>query len=162
ATHEAEREGHAADGVRLDIVTNVKRAYYDLWKAYQRLRVLERERELVERFTHVAEEKYATGAATQADVLRSQVELTHLINQVQRERLAREPAGAELTALPSPTPGEPLGVPEAPPPPRLSDSPAALAALALEKRPELAAQGSAIAREESAVALSQRNRLPDF
>lgn len=162
AHHEAERSVHEVGSVELDVVTAVKLAYYDLWQAHERLAVLQREKDLLQRFAHIAEQKYGVGTASQVDVLRAQVELTHVINGLQTEPLAIEAAQAELNALLSRPADQPLGAPEQPGAPRLDSSPAALAELALENRPDLAAQAAAIAREESAQELARKNYYPDF
>jgi len=162
ATEEALQASHEVESVELDVVTAVKRAYFDLWEAHERLAVYTRERELVERFTRIVEQRYGTGDAVQADVIRAQVELTHLINRLQTERLTIEQGEAELNRLLSRPPERPLGVPEPPPAPRLVSSPADLTELALETRPDIAAQDMAIAREESAVQLAHRGYYPDF
>jgi cobalt-zinc-cadmium efflux system outer membrane protein len=162
ALHAAERTAHEAGAVELDTVTAVKIAYDDLWEAHARLAVLRRERELLERFAGIAAQKYGVGEATQADVLRAQVELTHVVNEVQTAPLAIASAEAEIVALLSREPGTPLGVPEDPPAPRLDLVPARLFALALENRPDIAAQGADVAREESAEELARRSSYPDF
>lgn len=162
ALHAAERTAHEAGGVELDTVTAVKIAYEDLWEAHARLAVLRRDRELLERLASIAAQKYGVGEASQADVLRAQVELTHVINEVQTAPLAIASAEAGIDALLSREPGTPLGVPEDPPVPRLDLVPAKLFALALENRPDIAAQGADVAREESAEELARRNSYPDF
>lgn len=149
-------------GVELDVDTAVKRAFYDLWAAHELLDVYGRERGLVERFARIAEQKYGVGEVAQSDVLRAQVELTHLINRVTTQALAIDGARAELNALLSEPPDAPLGVPEDPPAPRLDSDVDRLIALALSSRPELRAHQSAIAREETGVRVAQRAYLPDF
>lgn len=162
ATHEAEQASHEVETVELELVAAVKRAYYDLWQAHERLAVYSRDKDLVERLTRIVEQRYGTGEAVQSDVVRAQVELTHLINRLETERLTIEQGEAELNALLSRPPDERLGLPESPAPPRLDATPAALTALALEKRPDVAAQNAAIAREDSAVRLADRGYYPDF
>lgn len=162
AEHDAEVARREAEGVELDVAAAVKRAYYDLWRLHQTLLVYERDKALVQRFAHIAEQKYAVGEVTQSDVLRAQVELTRLINRVNTETLAIDGARAELGALLSRAPDEPLGIPEDPPPPRLDESPETLGARALRERPELAAQAAIVAREQSNVRLAERNYFPDF
>jgi outer membrane protein, heavy metal efflux system len=162
ARREAARSSRQVGSVALDLEVAVKQAFYELWEAHARLAVFVREKDLVERFTRIAEQRYATGEATQSDVLRAQVELTHLINRLETERLVIESDRAELNALLSRGPEDPLGRPEDPAPPQLHDQAGALAELALEKRPDIAAQAEAIAREETAVQLARRNYLPDF
>ena len=162
AEHDAVRSSHEADGVELQVLSTVKRAYYELWRAHARLGVLERERQLVERLTGVVDERYGTGDASQADVLRLRVELTHLVNQVQTERLAVERARTELASLLSERSRDLVGTPQPPPPPKLPATSDELVAAALGKRPDIAAQQSAVEREETAVRLAKRNYLPDF
>src|SRR5262245_40507844 len=137
AEHEAERSRYEASGVELDVLGAVKVAYYDLWQAHERLAVFEREKKLLERFAHVAEQKYGVGEASQADVLRAHVELTHVINQIRTEPLAIATAEAELNTLLSRPPGDPLGTPADLGEPRLPLSAEALVQTALAKRPEL-------------------------
>ncbi len=162
AEHDAEAMRQDIATVELDVIAAVKRAYYDLWLVHQTLEVYEREKALVQRFAHIAEQRYATSAVTQSDVLRAQVELTRLINRVTTERLAIDSARAELNALLSRGSEEPLGVPESPPAPRLTETTDQWTALALKQRPEVAAQAAIIAREDSSVRLAHMNYLPDF
>lgn len=162
AAHEAVQSTREAEAVELEVVAAVKRAYFDLWLAYERLAVLSEEKALVERLTHVVEARYGTSDAVQADVLRSQVELTHLVNRVQTERLAIENARAELAALLSRTKESLAGRPEELPSPTMPLSTEHVIVQALEHRPDVRAQEAAIAREESAVKLAERNRYPDF
>jgi outer membrane protein TolC len=162
----AERDADVArgetDAVALDVTAAVKTAYWDLWQAHQMLHVYARDRALMERFARVAEKRYGVGEVSQADALRAQVEVTRLANRVSSQTLAIASEAATLNALLSRPPDEPLGVPEDPPAPRLDGSPNALVELAVAQRPELVAQGAAIARDETGVRLAQRERLPDF
>lgn len=162
ARNEAEQSRLEGDAVERDLVAGVKRAYYDLWQAHERLSVLMRQKGVLERFSRTAEQKYATGAATQPDVLRAQVELTHLINELQTERLNVSSLEAELRSMLSRDGSEPLGIPEDPATPVLTLPASELEQLALTKRPELAAQNAAIGRGQAAVALAQRGYYPDF
>jgi cobalt-zinc-cadmium efflux system outer membrane protein len=70
AADEARATGYAADAVVLDIDVEVKRAYWSLWQAHERVAIYERERILAERFAKTAEQRYATGGVPQSDVLR--------------------------------------------------------------------------------------------
>jgi outer membrane protein TolC len=162
AVREADMARSEGASVDLDVATAVKRAYYDLWATHALLDVYSRERGLVERFARVAEQKYGVGEVAQSDVLRAQVELTHFINRVTTQTLAIDGARAEVNALLSRPPGGPLGVPEDPPSPRLDPDADGLIDLAVSTRPELRAQQAAVAREEAAVRLAQREYFPDF
>lgn len=162
----AERAADAADqetlAAELAVTTEVKRAYYDLWLQHQRVAILTREKAVLERVARTVEQKYGVGEATQPDALRAQVELTHTVIEVSSADLAVETAAAELNALLSRAPEEPLGVPEDPPMTPIGASLETLTDLALQRRPELAAQRAAIAGEERGVELAKQTRRPDF
>lgn len=162
----AERDADAAQEdvhvTELDLAAAVTRAYYDLWLTYQKRDILTRDKLLTERVARTTEQKYGVGSATQADALRAQVELTHMAIQANTAALAIDTAAAELNALLSRRPDEPLGVPEDPPVLPIDASVETLTDLALQRRPELAAQRAAIAREQSGVDLAQLNWRPDF
>ncbi len=162
AEREAEMAARDADGTALDVITEVKRAYWGLWLAHATLVVDARDKELAARYAKIAESKYAVGTVAQSDVLRAQVELVHMANRLITDRLAVDTARAELNTLLSRRAGDPLGTPEAPPLPRLDADPDALVARALRERPEVKAAAAAVAREEAAVRLSGLDYLPDF
>src|SRR5262245_364289 len=162
ATHDADFARSEVASVELDVRAAVRRAYYDLWGARELLGVYDRERALLDRLAHVATERYGTGAVPQSDVLRAQVERTHLVNRSATQDLVVQGAEAELNALLSRDPTEPLGVPEPPAPARLDETVAALTEHALVARPELAAQEAAVAREDAGIRLARRGYLPDF
>src|SRR5262245_27486604 len=162
AGEEARAMAHGAEAVGLEVEVNVKRAYWSLWQAHQRVAIYEGDRVLAERFAKTAEQRYATGGVTQSDVLRAQVELTRALTETKTGAAAIDTARAGLNALLSRPPTDPLGVPEDP---RLQDPPPAAAGLvetAVAHRPELAAQAATIAGQQRALALARKAFLPDF
>jgi len=162
AADEARAASHGADAVVLDVEQEVKRAYWELWRAHERVAVYERQRVLAERVAKTAEQRYASSAVPQSDVLRAQIELTHAVTEAKTGALAIDTARAALNALLSRRPGDPLGVPEAP---RLAEPPPAadeLVATALAERPELAGQAATISGTQRALALARKAYLPDF
>lgn len=162
AAYDAARGGYEAATVELALVAEVKTAYYGLWEAHAKLALLERDRDLVTRLTRAVERKYGTGEASQADALRLQVELTHMANQIETQRLVIDRARADLAALVSRPSSEIRGTPVTPTPPRLSLSLDELLTTAFEHRPEVRGEDEAIARDTSAVALAKKEKLPDF
>lgn len=162
AEGDAEVARREAEMVELDVIAAVKRAYYDLWMVQQNLLTYSRDKALVQRLAHIAEQRYATSQVSQADVLRAQFEVTHLITRVTTETLAIESARAELSALLSRGADKVVGTPTETIEPGLEGTAEQLTELALRQRPELAAQAAAIARAERAIERAQRNYLPDF
>jgi len=162
AAHEADMAGDQARATGLDVVAEVKRGYVDLWFAHQGLQIYTRDKDLVQRFSRIAEQKYGVGEVSQSDVLRAQVELTHETNRLKTAALAVDLARAELNALLSRRANEPLGVPEDPPMSAPGWDLEQLTERALANRPELAALEAGVAREESSVELAHLQYRPDF
>src|ERR671914_1853922 len=162
ASKEAERMEAELRATEIDTVAQLKKAYYDLWLVYRNLEVYRRDRELVEQFARIAEQKYAVGQVSQPDVLRAQVELTRLINRLTTETLGLGKAQARLNALLSRPPEVPLGMPKNPPSPAMPYSMSELEELTLRNRPELMAQTRALEKENLALALARKAYYPDF
>jgi outer membrane protein TolC len=162
AAKEAERVEAELRAAEIDLMAQVKKAYYDLWLGYQNLNVYRRDQGLVAQFAQIAERKYAVGQVSQPDVLRAQVELSHLINRVTTETLNLGKARAQLNALLSRPSEAPLGTPGDPPPPIVTYSLADLEHLTPANRPELLAQATAVEKEELALVLARKAYYPDF
>ena len=162
AAKEAERAEAALRAAEIELRAQVKEAYYDLWLGYQNLNVYRRDRGLASQFAQIAERKYAVGQVSQPDVLRAQVELTHLVNRVTTETLNLSKVRAQLNALLSRPSEAPLGTPGDPPPPVVAYALADLEHLTLANRPELTAQARAVEREGLALALARKAYYPDF
>jgi cobalt-zinc-cadmium efflux system outer membrane protein len=162
ATRDAEVASRDVEAVALDVRAAVKRAYYELWSRAALQGVYARERALAARMARVAERRYGVGEGSQSDVIRAQVELTRLASRVATQGLEVDAARTELDVLLSRDPDAPLGDPEDPPSPRLPESADELVRIAIETRPELAAQAAAIARETTGVRIARRSSYPDF
>lgn len=99
----ADADGAAAgaqyEAVRRDIVFNVKQAYYDLYWIDRSVSILDDYLSLLRDFSKVAERKYATGEGIQASVLKSQVEISNVIERKLSFDRMRKGAAARLNAL---------------------------------------------------------------
>jgi len=77
---------------RLEVVKDVKQAYFAYYLAHASIRVTQENLRLLERLRDVAEAKYAAGTAPQQDLLRAEVEFydasNELITLEQQERTA--------------------------------------------------------------------------
>src|SRR5881409_3413236 len=156
---EAARQRQAA---ALTVLESVKQAYWDLWLTDRHLAVYTRDLELARELAAGAAGRYAVGMGGQPDVLRAEVERTHIATRLVTTRLERDRAAARLNELLSRGPEEPLGTPLDPGPAHLPGPLDRLIALARERHPELAVRGAAVAREQDDVALARRSYLPDF
>ena len=145
-----------------EIVMQVKTAYYHLYGIHKAIDVTQETVGILRRFERMARVKYATGGGSQQDVLKAQVELARLANDLVILRQELEAARARLNTLLHRPPRAPLGVPGALVLVELPDTLESLEAMALRQRPELKAARAAIARSRYRVALARRRFYPDF
>lgn len=87
----ASAAGWQLEDRRLRVAATVERAWAELGFAHRARSITDRNINFLRQLTRIAEIKYSVGSGLQQDVLRSQVELTRLLN----ERLARTAAVAQ-------------------------------------------------------------------
>jgi outer membrane protein TolC len=74
-------------------------AFYELYQADRSLAIVEETRELVRDITATTRTMYSVGGGRQADVLRAQVEVDRMTEEIARMRSMRQGAAARLNAL---------------------------------------------------------------
>jgi cobalt-zinc-cadmium efflux system outer membrane protein len=148
----------------LEIITNVKLIFYDLFMAHKSIQINQENVELSKYFLKVAETRYETGQASQQDVLKAQVELSRLLNEEVILRGELETVQAQLNILLNRSPQMTLGTPEDFTIPHILKDGAIgqFQQLALKSRPELKMAGSAIEQGKAMRALAKRNYFPDI
>ena len=151
-----------ADDTRLQLALATRLAYADFVLATQTLELNATEKNLLEEIRSVAQVKYETNQAPQQDVLQANVE--HADARRRRIELTRQQrlAKARINTLLHRTPLAPL------PNPREFDLSAMTIAdndqlldMAIQVRPDLAAQASRIAAEQAAYCLAVKEFYPD-
>ncbi|HZR46338.1 MAG TPA: TolC family protein [Candidatus Manganitrophaceae bacterium] len=150
-----------ARSVRLKLMKEAKRAYYDLFFAHKAIEIHHEQEELARKFSRIAQEKFAVGEVGQQDVLRAQVELLQLTNDRETLEQERETAEARLNTLLNRPADSPLGTPQAPTLPAVVPKLEELQREAEEARPENRMQALAIRRGEESVKLARRDLFPD-
>lgn len=103
------------DRIRLGVIADTRRAYWNLYYAVRAIEVTQRNRDLLDRVREVVAAKLRTGSTTQESALRISVELNNLENELITLRQNRTTAVAMLnslidqpveTSLPDPEPME--------------------------------------------------------
>lgn len=148
--------------VELDVVEQVKRAYYELYFIQKAIRIVEDNRKLLRKFVQIAESKYRTGKASQQDVLRAQVEVSNLDNQLIRLRQQIDSSQARLARLLHISPDTPVRALEQPPREQIPQDLERLYQQAIAGRPELHAQLAAVQRDRRNVELARLDYFPDL
>ncbi|MBN1224204.1 MAG: TolC family protein [Candidatus Aminicenantes bacterium] len=148
--------------VRNQIIQMVKKGYYDLYAVDRAYETTEKNKDLMEQFVHVTETKYATGSGLQQDVLRAQVELSKLEDDLIMWEQKRRAVVARLNAVlnrpvqePMEETSQELSLPEKM---QLLSEPKKIA----EQRPILKAWRERIQKSESAVNLAKRDLWPNI
>lgn len=161
AAHAARREEELYLAAVRDVLAKVKEAYYDLLLADRATQIFTENTELMRKFAKITEAKYAVSKAPQSDVLRSQVELSKMINMLVTISQERETALARLNAVLDRHPEDSLGAPQEPPSIPFDYSFSDLERMALESRPEIHAASHHVDHMKAELAVSKADYLPD-
>lgn len=162
ATQEAAMAAAELDQVRLQVVSDTRRAYWSYYYSTQAIQITRENRDLLAQFRQIAESRFKTGAATEQDVLRASVELSNLDNELLTLGQRRDTAVAMLNSLLD------RPVDAALPPPRaavlnqLELQLNRLLSEALRDNPELEKVRQRIEGERQKLRLARLNRWPDL
>ncbi len=93
ARREAQSEFETYRGVGLDAIARLKVGYYEWFYLSKSVDILGKNRDLLERFEKIARARYAVGKGLQQDVLKAQVDVSGVVQQI--ELLKQRQASAE-------------------------------------------------------------------
>ncbi|MCJ7680519.1 MAG: TolC family protein [Candidatus Aminicenantes bacterium] len=162
AEFEAVAIHHQQEEVRNTVVQMVKTAYYSLYGIDRALETVQKNQSLMEQFVHMAETKYATGSGLQQDVLRAQVELSKMEDDLIMWQQKRLGVAAKLNALLNRSSDSPIAIIQQ----ELSLSPIMPINVSDEEveenRPLLKAWKEKIHKVESAVEFAKMDIWPNF
>lgn len=146
-----------------EVVSKVKSAYYSLFFIYRAIEINRENKELIQKFARIAQTKYAVGEASQHDVLKAQVELSLIVDDlVALEHEELPTAEARLNGLLDRPVGSSLGVPEEFEVPKLVYAEEEMETLAVRGRPELEALRLEVEKSGYALTLARMEYLPDL
>jgi outer membrane protein TolC len=162
ATARAAAERERATDVSWELRVQAAMAYYEVYEAEQSAAIARETRRLLEDISRVARSMYEVGEGRQADVLRAQVEIARMTEEVTRMEAMRVSAVARLNALLD----QPFdAVVPATTLPRFPDvTPAAesLVLLATRNRPMIRAGQEEVRAAEAMTTLARRELVPDL
>lgn len=162
ARKEADSEGQMYRSTVLETISKLKVAYYEWFVQAKALDITRKNRELMERFERIARARYSVGKGIQQDVLKAQVELSGLAQQLEIFDQRRASAEAQINALLNRAPNTPLGQP-----PDLKRSPfdvelSSLLKQIQENSPQLRAKQSLVDSRAVGINRARKDYLPDF
>ncbi|NOS77096.1 MAG: TolC family protein [Nitrospira sp.] len=162
ASRSAEMTEQVLRAKERELVARLKQAYYDLFLTHKAIQIHHEQVELLGQFVEITTAKFRTGKGAQTDVLKTQIELSLLFQQLPILEQRRETAEAMLNTLLDRDSTSPLPIPQEPSQIPLDKTLDDLHRLALHERPELKAAELAVQRNEQSRALAQRQYYPDF
>jgi cobalt-zinc-cadmium efflux system outer membrane protein len=148
--------------LRQQVSAEVRKQGADLMRNADEMRIEERQSSLLKESLAVALAQYSTGKAPQADVLRAQMALTRLDEQLIELEQERDTADAQLNALMGRAPGQAIEIAGSYAVPAALPAMEDLEQVAIEHRPELAAMRTQIAKSKDEGKLTRLAMKPDF
>ena len=163
ASKEADAGQWDVEAIRRRVAADVKASYYDYWYYDKAIRTTQQNRDLLTKLSQIAEARYRVGKGMQADVLRSQVEISMLLQKLTMLEQQRATAQARLNTLMARDP-------EAPLPPAADIQKASPLNYSLDDLYKLARQNDSeyqrmqkmVERSQLAVSLAHKDYLPDL
>ena len=162
ASRSADMTEQAIHAKERELIVRLKQAYYDLFLAQRVIQVHHEQIDLLKQFFEITNAKFRVGKGSQADVLKAQVELSLLHQQLPVLEQRRKTAEAMLNTLLDRDTSSPLGIAQEPSQLPIEKPLDDLHSLALNDRPELKAAELDVQRSEQSHALAQRQYYPDF
>lgn len=164
AKTEAAQKAQVYQAATFQIIRQLKTAYFELTYFDQATSILNRYRDLLQRLSRIAEAKYTVGEGLQADVLRSQVEISLIVERLELLGRQRERAQARINTLLNRSPD--LVLPQLVPVEDTSvELPFSLERLYLtarEQNPEIEAERLEIQKASLQLDLSKKKFFPDL
>lgn len=162
ARAQADATAARADNVPWELRSRVAVAFYEVYQTDQALLVAEDTQRLLQNIASIAEAMYRVGDAQQSDVLRAQVEIARLTEDIVRMRAMRTGAAGRLNALLDRDPDATVGAAVLPRFPDVVPSLDSLNRLARSNRPMLRAGEHDVRAADAATQLARREIWPDL
>jgi cobalt-zinc-cadmium efflux system outer membrane protein len=162
AAQDAHSVGYGYQETVNRVVRDIKTAYFDLELTFERTRLVEKNKLILEDLLHIAERHYGVGLGSQADALKAQTQVSRMLDELLMLARERPTVEAELIRALGRSANAAIPAPE---PPQLREENLNLETLretAMAQRPQLLALQSIVARNEKAADLARRNYYPDF
>ena len=162
AGQEVEAEKAALESVRQDVSSRVRKAFVDLIRNADELKLHQKEADLLREALSAAMAKYTVGKVPQADVLRAQIVLARLGDHMIDLEQARDLARAELNTLVGWEPSSPTELEGSYRVLAALPSAAELQRIALEHRPEFEGLRTKIGIGKTESRLARLAPKPDY
>jgi len=163
AAKDADASQWDLEATRRRVIADVKAAYYDYWYYGKAIGTTESNRDLLVKLSQISEARYRVGKGIQADVLRSQVEISMLLQKLTTLQQMRATAQARLNTLLARDPDAPLPpAADIPQQTSLGYSLDDLYKLSWQNDPDYQKMQKTVERNQLATSLARKDFLPDL
>ena len=162
AAKEAEAGAAEVDDIANQVVRDVKTTFYDLSHVYRAMEVTQRNKSLLEELAKITRTRYSLGQGIQEDVIRNQVEISKMVDDLIMLEQKKRALAAKLNYLLNRPQKSPVGQPAELDFSRVAFSIEELQQQAIADNPMLKALKQEIAARRKNVELAKRDYLPDF
>jgi cobalt-zinc-cadmium efflux system outer membrane protein len=162
AAKEAEAGASEVDDITNQVVRDVKTIFYDLSHVYRAKEVTQRYKSLLEELAKITRTRYSLGQGIQEDVIRNQVEISKMVDDLIMLEQKKRALAAKLNYLLNRPQKSPVGQPAELDFSRVAFSIEELQQQAIADNPMLKALKQEIAARRKNVELAKRDYLPDF
>jgi len=162
AQAQADASQARAEDLGWELRSQAAMVFYEIYGTEQSIGVALETQQLLRDIAKTAQQMYAVGEGRQPDVLRTQVEINRMTEEILRMRTMRDALVARLNALLDQPPDTAVGEARIPVFPAELPSLDSLIALALGQRPMLKAGQQDVRAADAAQALARREIWPDL
>lgn len=162
ASEKANAAATRVSTVQNAVIAEVADAWYELYYYHRALKIMEGNRDLVQNLERVARTRYQTGSSGHPDIVRAQVELGKIENDLASLIDREAPLVARLNVALNRPPQAPLTLPEAAPVIGIAENDQSLVARVISNNPELRALSFDVAAATAAKERAEKEFFPDF
>lgn len=150
------------EDLKLKLIKNVKQSYYELCFILAAIDITKQNKKLLQQFVTIAETKYSVGKGIQQDVIKAQVELSKIMDDLIQLDKRKESEQAQLNTLMNRLPQDPLSFSHGITKTSFNYIVDNLQSLATKHRPVLKEIKSVVARFRASKQLAQKDYYPNF
>lgn len=162
AQQESDSQKWLSDAISRKVIADLKEAYFDWFFINKSIEITNRNKELLEKFTKIAEVKYEVGMGIQQDVLKAQVELSGFIERLELLNERKEIIEAKINEILNRPLDSELGEPEEISKTELNVTLAEITDLTSDQAPLLKSRSEIIDSRQESLKLAKKEYLPDF
>jgi len=162
AEEESESQRWLSDATTREVIADLKEAYFEWFFISKSIEITNKNKELLEKFTKIAEVKYEVGMGIQQDVLKAQVELSGFIERLELLARRNDIIETKINEILNRPIHSLLGEPEEITKSELVKTLAEITEATSEQAPELKSLAEIIDSKEESLKLAKKQYMPDF